>query len=123
MKINKKKITTYSATALLTLLLTIGGISVLPDNLYMCEDTNAVRMCDSFSRPNPLIGNLSTRCYFTDEEGYKTYSICRSGWIDFRGWANISDSNYISISAKNRSVLIGSVRCWNENGELTCSNL
>lgn len=73
----KKTIGISALTAILSVLIVLGGATVLDKNTYYCESSNTVMICDKFS---PYYGLENGKCY-NEKVGNK---LCKSGWIEIK---------------------------------------
>lgn len=78
----------YSALALVVASLSIlGGIELLDDDTYYCEDKGFVMQCDKLSQ---YYGLDNGKCWNDGPVGNK---VCRSGWLEI-----IKESDPIQLS-------------------------
>jgi len=69
------KIKTSILSVFLTSILFLGGVNILSDDTYFCEDRNIVMQCDKLTA---YYGLDSGKCW-NAEIGNK---LCRSGWME-----------------------------------------
>ena len=73
--VEKKTVGISALSAILGMLLMLGGIQLTDDNVYYCEDRAIIMQCDSLSQ---YYGLENGKCW-NAEIGNK---LCRTGWVE-----------------------------------------